>query len=144
MTLVLQQTYGENDPDYIARTREAAGRLPCQTVVLTRYMGPEESAMLRLSADVFIQSIKTDAFSASMQEYLYAGACVLKGSWLGYPQLTEMGITLSEFASFDDVPALLEQAMDGKLTGLTDAQRAKFPQLYSWDAVRESWLEMYR
>ena len=144
MTLVLQQTYGENDPDYIARTREAAGRLPCQTVVLTRYMGPEESAMLRLSADVFIQSIKTDAFSASMQEYLYAGACVLKGSWLGYPQLTEMGIALSEFASFDDVPALLEQAMDGKLTGLTDAQRAKFPQLYSWDAVRESWLEMYR
>lgn len=83
MTLVLQQTYGENDPAYVARTRELAGRLPCQTVVLTQFLGPEDSAMLRLSADVFILAIRTDAFSASMQEYLYAGACVLKGAWAG-------------------------------------------------------------
>ena len=44
MTLVLQQTYGENDPAYVARTRELAGRLPCQTVVLTQFLGPEDSA----------------------------------------------------------------------------------------------------
>ena len=143
MTLVLQQTYGENDPAYIAETREMAGRLPCQTVILTRFMGPEESAMLRLSADVFVLAIKTDAFSASMQEYLYAGACVLKGAWLGYPQLTDMGISLSEFTDFSEIPALLSQVMDGRLTGLTDEQRALFPKLYSWDAVRESWLALY-
>ena len=144
MTLVLQQTYGENDPAYVAETRELAGRLPCQTVILTRFMGPEESAMLRLSADAFVLAIKTDAFSASMQEYLYAGACVIKGSWLGYPQLTDMGISLSEFSDFSEIPALLSQVMEGSLTGLTDQQRALFPKLYSWDAVRESWLALYR
>jgi len=144
MTLVLQQTYGENDSAYVSQTREMAGRLPCQTVILTRFMGPEESAMLRLSADVFVLAIKTDAFSASMQEYLYAGACVLKAGWLGYPQLTDMGISLSEFSDFGEIPALLSQAMEGRLTGLTQAQRALFPKLYSWEAVRDSWLALYR
>ena len=145
MTLILQQTYGENDPDYVAQTREMAARLPCQTVSLTRFMGPEESAMLRLSADVFVLAIKTDAFSASMQEYLYAGACVIKGSWLVYPQLSDMGIPpLAEFTDFAEVPGLIALAMDGKLKGLTHEQRALFPKLYSWDAVRDSWLELYK
>lgn len=144
ITLVLQQTYGENDPDYVARTRELAGRLPCQTVVLTRFMGPEESAMLRLSADLFVLAIKTDAFSASMQEYLYAGACVVKGAWLDYPQLDDMGIRLESFAAFDAVVPLIEKTMDGGLTGLSLQKRALFPKLYSWQAVRESWLGLYR
>ena len=144
MTLVLQQTYGENDPAYVARTRELAGRLPCQTVVLTQFLGPEDSAMLRLCADVFILAIRTDAFSASMQEYLYAGACVLKGAWLGYPQLEDMGIELASFRDFADVPALVARAMDGALTGLAPDQRALFTRLYSWEAVRESWLSLYR
>ena len=128
MTLVLQQTYGENDPAYVARTRELAGRLPCQTVVLTQFLGPEDSAMLRLSADVFILAIRTDAFSASMQEYLYAGACVLKGAWLGYPQLEDMGIELESFRDFAAVPALVAAPMDGALTGLAPDQRALFPR----------------
>jgi len=90
-----------------------------------------------------VQSIKTDAFSASMQEYLYAGACVLKGAWLNYPQLGDMNITLNEFSQFDEIPALVEKAMDGEIHGLTDKERALFPKLYSWDAVRESWLKMF-
>jgi len=144
MTLVLQQTYGENDPAYVAQTREMAARLPCQTVSLTRFMGPEESAMLRLSADVFVLAIKTDAFSASMQEYLYAGACVLKGKWLVYPQLDDMGVPQpEEFTDFAEIPALLLRAMDGQITGLSEEHRAKFPKLYSWDAVRDDWMALY-
>ncbi len=144
MTLVLQQTYGENDPAYTAATRELAGRLPCQTVALTRFMGPEESAMLRLSANVFVLAITTDAFSASMQEYLYAGACVIKGAWLHYPQLEEMDIALPSFEAFDEVPALLMRAMDGDITGLAPEKRAEFPRRYSWPAVKETWLDLYR
>ena len=83
--------------------------------------------MLRLCADVFILAIRTDAFSASMQEYLYAGACVIKGAWLGYPQLEDMGIELASFRDFADVPALVARAMDGALTGLAPGQRALFP-----------------
>ena len=143
ITLVLQQTYNENDPEYVARVREFAGRMPCQTVALTRFMGPEESALLRLSADVFILAITTDAFSASMQEYLYAGACVIRGAWLNYPPLDEMGIRLAEFSDFAEIPALLTRAMDGALTGLDDRERAMLPARYAWDAVRGDWLALY-
>ncbi len=144
MALVLQQTYGENDADYVRRVREQAGRMPCRTVVLTAFMDARESALLRLAADVFILAIKTDAFSASMQEYLYAGACVLKGAWLGYPQLDDMRISLPEFSAFREIPSLLAQALAGDLKGLDASKRALFPKLYSWDAVRESWLSLYR
>lgn len=144
VTVVLQQTYGEDDPAYVARTREAAGRLPCQTVVLTRFLGAEESAMLRLSADVFVLAIRTDAFSASMQEYLYAGACVLKGRWLVYPQLEELGIALPSFSDQAELTALLSLCLEDALHGLSPHQRDQFPRLYSWDAVRESWLSLYR
>ena len=113
-------------------------------IVSKKFLGPEDSAMLRLSADVFILAIRTDAFSASMQEYLYAGACVLKGAWLGYPQLEDMEIELESFRDFADIPALVARAMDGALTGLAPGQRALFPRLYSWEAVRESWLSLYR
>ena len=75
---------------------------------------------------------------------LYAGACVLKGAWLGYPQLEDMGIELESFRDFAAVPALVARAMDGALTGLAPDQRALFPRLYSWEAVRDSWLSLYR
>ncbi|MEG0864271.1 MAG: glycosyltransferase [Clostridia bacterium] len=143
MAIILQQTYSENDPDYTRRVRECAHGLPCQTVVLTQFMNGTESAFLRLAADVFVHAIITDAFSASMQEYLYAGACVLKGAWLRYPQLAEMGIEVATFEDFSELPALLEGARAGTLTGLNAAQQALFPARYSWDAVRASWLGLY-
>ena len=143
IALVLQQTYLNDDPDYVARVREAAGRLHCQTVVLTEFMDGMQSARLRLAAELFILAIKTDAFSGSLQEYLYAGATVFKGDWLGYPQLDGMGIHLTSFADFSEIPELIKKAMKGDIPPLTQEQRAMFPRLYSWDAVRESWLTLY-
>ena len=69
---------------------------------------------------------------------------MLKGAWLGYPQLEDMGIEPESFRDFADIPALVARAMDGALTGLAPGQRALFPRLYSWEAVRESWLSLYR
>lgn len=143
MTVVLQQTYSQNDPDYVRRVQACAGSLGCQTVVLTAFMDGEASARLRLAADMFILAIKTDAFSGSMQEYLYAGADVVKGDWLGYPQLDDMGIQVTDFHDYKEIPAIVEQGMDGLLPCLSAEQRALFPKLYSWAAVKDSWLDLY-
>ena len=91
MTLVLQQTYVKRDPAYMERVRQAAEALPCQVVVLRDFLDLTETARLRLCADLFILAISTDAFAASMQEYLYAGAVFLMGDWLGYPQTGRAG-----------------------------------------------------
>lgn len=143
MTLVLQQTYVKRDPAYMERVRQAAEALPCQTVVLRDFLDLTETARLRLCADLFILAISTDAFAASMQEYLYAGAVFLMGDWLGYPQLDELGIPINRFHEYKELPALVQQAMNGKLQRSTDEQRALLPAHYSWDAVHKDWLGLY-
>lgn len=143
MTLVLQQTYVKRDPAYMERVRQAAEALPCQAVVLRNFLDLTETARLRLCADLFILAISTDAFAASMQEYLYAGAVFLMGDWLGYPQLDELGIPINRFHEYKELPALVQQAMNGKLQRSTDEQRALLPAHYSWDAVHKDWLGLY-
>ena len=143
MTLVLQQTYVKRDPAYMERVRQAAEALPCQAVVLRDFLDLTQTARLRLCADLFILAISTDAFAASMQEYIYAGAVFLMGDWLGYPQLDELGIPINRFHEYKELPALVEQAMNGKLSKATDEQRALLPGHYSWDAVRKDWLGLY-
>lgn len=143
MTLVLQQTYVKRDPAYMERVRQAAEALPCQAVVLRDFLDLTETARLRLCADLFILAISTDAFAASMQEYLYAGAVFLMGDWLGYPQLDELGIPINRFHEYKELPALVQQAMNGKLQRATDEQRALLPAHYSWDAVQKDWLGLY-
>lgn len=144
MTLVLQQTYVKRDPAYMERVRQAAEALPCQAVVLRDFLDLTQTARLRLCADLFILAISTDAFAASMQEYLYAGAVFLMGDWLGYPQLDELGIPINRFHEYKELPALVQQAMNGKLQKATDEQRALLPGHYSWDAVRKDWLGLYK
>lgn len=143
LTLVLQITYGNNDPDYTQSVQAFAASLPCRTVTFTRFMGPDENAMLRLSTDVFLLGITTDSFSGTMQEYLYAGAVVLKGDWLAYPPLDDLGIRLNEFHDFSELPALVCRALDGELAPLAPQKRALLPQHYSWAALREKWLALY-
>ncbi len=143
ITLVLQQTYCLDDPDYVEQTRAFARTLPCKTVALTEFLNDMETAWLRLASDMFILAIKTDAFCATLSEYLYAGSIVVRGDWLVYQQLIDMGITLPTFHEFEEIPAMVERGLSGDLTGLPGADRARFPALYSWDAVRPEWLKLY-
>ena len=133
-----------DDADYVRRTRELARSLPCETVVLTEFMNDMECAWLRLAADAFVLAITTDAFCATIREYLYAGARVMYGGWLDYRQLKDMGIDLPTFQRFEDIPALVKQAMDGSWPVLTQEQRQAFHSLYSVEALLPKWLALYR
>ena len=143
-SLVLQMTYGSDDDSYFNTVREAAEALPCRTLVLTEFMDGTESAYLRLAADAFVLAIPTDAFSASLQEYLYAGAQVLCAAWLRYPQLEELGIETTSFKEISQVPGLLGELLSRTLSPEEREKRAMLGRKYSWDTVREGWLALYR
>lgn len=143
-SLVLQMTYGSKDDSYFDTVREAAEAMPCHTLVLTEFMDGTQSATLRLAADAFVLAIPTDAFSASLQEYLYAGAQVLRAKWLRYPQLEELGIETTEFAELAQVPELLTQALTRALSPQEKEKREMLKHKYSWATVREGWLSLYR
>ena len=143
ITVVLQQTYCMDDPDYVQKTRDYAAALPCKLLVLTEFMNDVETAWLRLASDMFILPITTDAFCATLSEYIYAGSIVVRGDWLVYQQLIDMGITLPTFHEWQEIPAIVEKGMNGTIGPLAPEQRAQFPALYSWDAVRPEWLKLY-
>lgn len=143
ITIVLQQTYCDDTPGYVQKTHEAAAKLPCQTVILRDFMNDEQCARLRLASDAYIHGITTDALSSTMLDYLYAGTCVIAGNWLDYPQLTEKGIHLHRFDDFSKLPALITQAVNGEIKGLTPEQRAIFPAEGSWESLLPKWLSMY-
>ena len=143
-SVALQMTYGNADSGYLAAVRQAASALPCRSLILTDFMDGPESAYLRLAADAFVLAMPTDAFSSSLQEYLYAGAHVLCGSWLHYPQLDEMGITLIRFQAIAEVPALLRDTLQNPVSAAEQARRAPLRDRYSWNALLEGWRALYR
>jgi len=143
-SVALQMTYGNADERYFAAVREAASRLPCQSLILTEFMDGKESAYLRLAADAFVLAMPTDAFSSSLQEYLYAGAHVLCGDWLQYPQLDALGITLVRFQTVAQVPALLRETLALPIDRDELQRRALLRDSYSWDALLEGWRALYR
>lgn len=144
ITIVLQQTYCMDDPDYVRQTHEAAAKLPCKTVIMTEFMNDEQCARLRLASDAFILAITTDALSSTMLDYLYAGTCVIAGSWLDYPPLDAWGIHLHRFGDFAELPSLITQAVNGEITGLSPKQRAIFPAEGSWESLMPKWLGLYK
>lgn len=144
LTVILQMTYGASNAAYLQEVREAASALPCQILNYTEFMNGTESAYLRLCADAFILAIQTDSFSASLQEYLYAGAAALVGDWLSYPQLQELGIETLPFANYAQIPSLLETALQAPVTEAQLLCRAQLKARYSWEAVSEGWLALYQ
>lgn len=142
-TVVLQMTYCEPDGDYIPRITALAKELGIRTLVLTEFMDETECAYLRLAADIFIHAITTDAFSASMCEYLYAGAAVIKGAWLKYRELDDIGAQIAEFSDFDELAPLLDAAAEGEIAPITREQRALLCKGRTWDDLRADWLKIF-
>jgi len=143
-SIVLQMTYGNSDESYFTRVREAALQLPCTSLILTEFMNNEESAYLRLAADAFVLAMPTDAFSSSLQEYLYAGAKVLCGSWLNYPQLDSMGFPPVRFQSIPAFPALLQTALQTPVPQAEmQLRHHALRSRYSWSAVIAKWTALY-
>ena len=100
-------------------------------------MDGEESAKLRLAADVFILAIQTDAFSGSLQEYLYGGPGD-PGEWLVYPQLGRSWGSKRLLRGLPEIPALLLQALANPDPGAAGAQGPAGDPVF-WEAAG-AWL----
>jgi hypothetical protein len=142
-SVALQMTYGSTDARYFDSVREAAAKLPCRSLILIEFMDGTESAYLRLAADAFVLAMPTDAFSSSLQEYLYAGARVLCGEWLQYPQLDELGIRLQRFQNLSQVPALLTETLEHPVPEDELRARTKLKEKYAWGALLHDWTALY-
>jgi len=113
-------------------------------IILDSFLTDEEIAMLRVSTDIFIHAQTTDAFSASVQEYIFAGATVINPTWIQYDEtIKQCAASFLEYSSLNELPVLMNNVLGAERNAvLTDSNMLY--KLFSWDSVKESWQELYR
>lgn len=85
--IIFPLSYG-NDKDIIKRRIIDLNKNHNLNIVFIEdYLETNQVAALRLITDLFIHVQITDAYNASLQEFLLAGSKCINGSWLKYPSL---------------------------------------------------------
>jgi len=143
--LIFPMTYGR-DERYVAEVKEEIRKLGISNLVLDNFMTPEESAMLRMATDVFINVQTTDALSGSMLEHIYAGSVVITGDWLPYKALEEMGIDVYKVSKPDDVGGVLWYMLSNfeSWRGKNHASKENVYEFASWEHNIKSWVRLWR
>jgi len=140
---IFQMTYGSASEKNISDVKEQLGQIEgVNYVVLTEFMTDEEIAKLRVATDIFVHAQTTDAFSASVQEFLYAGTTVVNPVWIEYSQLKTLGIELIEYSNFNELPTLLERLVLNQGPRVEN-NREKLDNISSWRAVKSDWRKLY-
>ena len=120
----------------------------CEYGLSESYLTGDMIGALRQSSDIFIHAQKTDGFSASLQEYIYARKLVFNPSWLTYEELKNNGVYYREYIDYDD---LYEKLLDRLKNGEDEEEKSRLAKnpdvirkLSSWESVKGSWASLYR
>lgn len=112
INLIFTMTYGVIDTSYIPKLEAKAKQLGCSYVILHQFLNEIDMAKLRCVCDILIHAQLTDAFSASIQESLFAGCIVLTGDWLPYSELPNWENFFVLYSSFEDLTSKLKYVLD--------------------------------
>lgn len=146
--IIVPMTYGVANPLYI---REVENYLLNMNIsgykVLLDYMNDKESSKLKCVTDIFVHAQTTDAFSASIQEFLYAEKIVLNPSWIKYDEHEERGVFFLKYDTFEDLSKLLEDGLTYLFNGALDDKlrnnRKILQGATSWETVAPEWRKLY-
>ena len=114
-------------------------------IVISKFLGPKEVALLRSLTDIFVHPQTTDAFSSSMQEFFYADAIIINGSWLQYNDVKEAGAYFLSFEKFETLPKLLTKVIDNIeiYKQKSTINKHIMQMMCSWDKWRQEWKNLY-
>lgn len=140
---LVPMTYMNAGVEYEERVTSAIRDSGLVGALLTSFLDESDQARLALATDVFINAQTTDALSATLQEFIYAGCRVLSGSWLDYSELDPIDLTLDLFTQFEELPHLLVEALNNPICGKVLTRRRKSLALRSWEVLAPQWLQLY-
>lgn len=86
--LVFPMTYGGN-LNYLKSIQASLNELQIPYLLISKPLSDMDVAKLRIETDITINIQISDAFSASLQEHLFAQNLLLVGDWLPYQILTD-------------------------------------------------------
>jgi hypothetical protein len=109
--------------------------------MLFEYLTIEDSAKLRLAADIMVMMPVADSYSAFFIESLYAGTKCIVGSWLPYETFKRMGLNFWEADFFENLPMKMEQVLNTKNFDLIKHRSIIREELFG-PKVIEKWEEI--
>ena len=131
------------DTEYVKSIENAAEQSGIRTVFIKGMLKLEDVAVLRAATDIFLHTQISDALSGSIRECIYAESILINPSWIKYREYDEAGVEYVEFSEFDEIPDIIENILTGKITVDTNRNAELVYGLYSWDAVRKDWEELF-
>jgi hypothetical protein len=137
--VIVPMQYGRYQEGYIQRVREVAGQCDFDCVVLEEFVSQEESAKLAIATDVFVHIRRSDAFSNSLKEHVYAGSEVIIGSWLKYPELEEMGAAVTWVKAMGLLEKTLTQVLEKAQIQEKTTLFEPIYRLYSTENIVAQW-----
>lgn len=141
--LCMLMSYG-GSKEYIEKVRLSAEKAGTEFEIMEHFLSPNEMAEYSESIDIYIHGIETDAFSASMLEMIVGGAVVIKGEWLKYDELDNIGVSLIDIGSYSQVGAVIESIIEDypnrqKLAALYSE---KVKKKYATQTVKQQYQEL--
>ncbi|WP_441000657.1 glycosyltransferase [Fodinibius sp. SL11] len=142
--LILPLTYGSDDT-YKNKIETVLEKSPFEYRIYRDYLTDQKVAEIRQASDIMIQLQKTDQFSGSMQEHLYAGDIVITGSWLPYQTMKDYGAYFLEVDNIEELVDLVPEVVD-QYKGYrkkTKPNSNAIERLSSWETNIKDWIALY-
>lgn len=137
--LVLQCSYG-GSAEYVEKIHSMLVESGIDGKIVVDYLQGEQLAMFRKSIDIFLNLQPTDVLSASMIEELEAGAVVIKGDWLSYPDLDKKGVWLYSIPEMNSLADQICSVLNDFEAACNKAsQNTGVTELLSWEKEFPNW-----
>ena len=139
--IILQFGTGDSSEEYKSKVEDLLSKSGIQYKYTEGFLDKIQTAELRSAVDIFIHAQKTDALSASVQEYLYAGAVVINPQWISYEELKNNGVKYIEYCKFDEIAPIMENIMKNRVD--FSLNKECIAKSASWKYQAKKWLDIY-
>ena len=142
--LLFQMTYGLT-AEYLKRITDHLTSTGLSYRILTNHLSKNEVAKLRLITDIAISISISDAYSASVQEQIFAENIVITGAWLPYDYLKEKNIYFIE-TEINELTGKISDCLENIETHKNRLihNRDKIHKVSSWESSIIDWVHIYR
>ncbi len=140
--LILPMTYGRENKEYQKQVKKLLVKERLQHTIYDYFMTDENVGHLRKATNIFIQTQKTDAFSGSMQEHLFAQSIVITGAWFPYQSLKEKDVYFETIDSMEFLSQKLSDVMDNYAEIHEVVKRKNTPEKFKgslWSECMKDW-----
>ena len=143
--LIFPFTYGpDKNNNYQVELEELCLQYGLDYCFVKEYMPIEKVAKLRLLSDLYFHILPTDAYSASLIEYILAGSICINGKWLDYPSLEKYQIPYYVVEKLTELPLLVEAIFKKDSPRIAILKETEnIVMAGSWSVQINKWYEFY-